>query len=671
MFEILDKIHFLRPWWFLALLPIAFIIWRAWQANRKQGAWHEVIDPKFRTLLLGEDSSSEPTLNEKIGYLGLATAWFLAVLALSGPWVKAVEVPAQKSQQGVVIVLDLSLSMLADDVSPNRLTRVKYRLTDLLTQYPEYATGMVAYAGSAHTISPISEDNKTLLNLLPSLNPVLMPSFGAKPLLGLQQAQQLLTGAQITQGHLLWVTDDIEISEMDSITEWLQATGYSMTVLSVGSETGGVVQIPNYGLLKDEQEKLIMPKVPLQRFADLQKNANISWQHLRPELNEVESLLPPTQYALDEDKQAETEKEVNHPLDFGYYFLFALLPFVAFIFRRGTLLVLLTFVVLPVSLFTPQTSYAENKLSDFADIFKSQNQQGYEAWELEQYETAEALFNDPQWRASALYKQGKYDEAAKLFKLDSSVQGLYNLGNALALNNQLEAAKEAYQKALKQDAEHKPSQKNLAIIEKLLAQKPPESEQSDSQNSESNPENKPAEDASENTETNPSEQDSTENKPSSSQPEDSSNQTNSTQNQNNNLQDDNSHISQDKPKPAENDTNPDNTKNQQTTADESSKPENENQAESAIAEAQNSETEEQNEDSGNASPEKLDDKDNSSMNQNEQLNPSKPAQLTEEQQAQQNWLKQIPDQPGLFLKRKFEYQYQQNSKANNENQKQW
>ena len=421
--EILNSIHFLRPWWFLALLPIAWIIWRAWQVNRKQGAWHEVIDPKFRTLLLGEDASTEPSLNEKIGYMGLAAAWCLAILALSGPWVKSIDVPAQKSQQGVVIVLDLSLSMLADDLAPNRLSRVKYKLTDLLKQHPEYATGMVAYAGSAHTISPISEDNQTLLNLLPSLSPVMMPNYGANPLLGFEQAANLLKCSNITQGHILWVTDDIESQEIYLIADWVSSHSVSMTVITVGTESGGVVQIPNYGLLKDSNDKLIMPKLPLKRFQQLSQKSNIKWVALVPGQDSVAALLPPELASTEAQTDSEVQKEVNHPLDIGSYFLFLLIPLAALIFRRGTLLSLMVVLVFPTALFSPQPSYAEEGLSDFSAIFKSHDQQGYQAWEAKKYKAAEALFENPQWRASALYRQGKYAEAAKLFNLDKSPQG--------------------------------------------------------------------------------------------------------------------------------------------------------------------------------------------------------------------------------------------------------
>ena len=655
--EVLNIVHFLRPWWFLALLPIGWIIWRAWQVNRKQGAWHEVIDPKFRTLLLGENASSEPTLNEKIGYIGLAVAWCLAILALSGPWVKSIDVPAQKSQQGVVIVLDLSLSMLADDLAPNRLSRVKYKLTDLLKQHPEYATGMVAYAGSAHTISPISEDNQTLLNLLPSLSPVMMPNYGANPLLGFEQAAKLLKGSNITQGHILWVTDDIESQEIDLIADWVSSHSVSMTVMTVGTNAGGVVQIPNYGLLKDSNNKLIMPKLPLQRFKQLSQKSNIKWVTLVPGEDSVVELLPPELASTEAQIDSEVQKEVNHPLDIGSYFLFLLIPLVAFIFRRGILLSFMVVLILPAALLTPQPSYAEDGLPDFLAIFKSQDQQGYQAWEAENYQAAEALFENPQWRASALYRQGRYAEAAKLFALDKSAKGQYNLGNALTLSGDLKGAKDAYEKALQLDPNFKDAQTNLSVIKNLLAQQP--ENDSDAKDNQNNSQNK-----------------NQENKTDNSKQKSDSAQENSGPNSSSSADSNQSNSEQDNGKPPS--SQPSATENQNGLDSENGNASNDsNQQDIAEGNQPGSAGSPENGDPNsdkNVAPSKLSDGNEQNTDNSQSHSGYETLQkpkLSEEEQAKQNWLKQIPDQPGLFLKRKFEYQFQQNPPSDNQTEKQW
>lgn len=691
MFEIISNLHFLRPWWFLALLPIFWIIWRIWQTNQKQGAWHQVIEPKFRTLLLGENTSTEPTLNEKMGYMGLALAWVFAVLALSGPWVKSVDVPAQKSQQGVVIVMDLSLSMLADDIAPNRLARVKYTLTDVLKQNPDYAVGMVAYAGTAHTIVPISDDNKTLLNILPSLNPTVMPKFGSEPLQGLQQADQLLTGAQITRGHIIWITDDIETSQMASVESWINSKPYSLSLLTVGSENGGVVQIPGYGLLKDDEGKLILPPVPLARFAELEDDSKLTWQHLQIAMDNTKNLLPAkmiAKEALATEKQQ--DKDVNHPLDIGFFFLFLLIPLAAFIFRRGTLLNFAAILVIPAFLFQPNDAFAESLISDLGDVFKSQDQQGYQAWEEQKYEKAEALFENKQWRASALYKQGKYKEAARIYQLDESAIGFYNQGNAWTQAMQLDKAIKAYEQALLIDPSLQIAKDNLEIVRQLKDI----SESKDVFENEPNPtstanqteQKQQQQDEEQQTKKQTQKQQQTQaNEKGDTDTQEKGSELNSSQisSQNSESGDHQDKKSAEETKKGEDGSKsnaaqsaqnqPNNDLNQDPAEGDANK-----QAEGAekgLAEAQKpaqNSDENQNKE-GEAKAQRLANDNDKNADDAAAKAPGKGdvEPLSEEEQAQLNWLNQIPDQPGVFLKRKFEYQFQQNPGANSDNNKQW
>ncbi|MBD3755781.1 MAG: VWA domain-containing protein, partial [Gammaproteobacteria bacterium] len=255
-------IEFLRPLWFAAIIPVIWLLWRAWRLSDPKGRWQSVIAPPFQRLLLGNDTTSQGLNARRLAVIGLAALWMMAIVALAGPSLKSVKLPAQKSQQGTVIVLDLSLSMLADDLKPNRLSRVRFKLIDLLKAHPENAFGMVAYSGSAHTIAPISEDNQTLLALIPTLTPLMMPSYGSDPLRAFEQADTLLKGAHITQGHLIWVTDDLESAQSTELANWLKNSGYTLSILAVGTPQGGAVNLPNYGLLKDDQGAIVLPKLP-------------------------------------------------------------------------------------------------------------------------------------------------------------------------------------------------------------------------------------------------------------------------------------------------------------------------------------------------------------------------------------------------------------------------
>ncbi|WP_127469826.1 VWA domain-containing protein [Thiomicrorhabdus aquaedulcis] len=468
-------IEFLRPWWFLGALPVAWILWQAWQAHRQQGAWHKVIAPPFRTLLLGNNQTNGLDGFGHIALMGLGGLWLLMLVALAGPTLKTVEIPAEKSQQGTVILLDLSLSMLADDVSPNRLTRVKFKLTDLLTLYPEQPTGLVVYAGSTHTLAPISEDNQTLLGLLPALDPTIMPSYGSDPLNGFKHAKALLNGAHVQQGHIIWITDDLEPEQIAPLSDWLNRQSFRVSVLAVGTDKGGAVNIPNFGLLKDAQNNVVLPPLAWTQLEQLAQNTQAKLTPLTLNDRDIQTLRPahragtkPTDAAKDLDN-----KTVQHPLDEGSALLFLLIPLAALIYRRGWIFSLGLSLFLPIfgglSLSAlPNTAFAQTELPSFTEVFKSADQQAYQAWQKQNFEAAQAQFEHPQWRASSLYRLGQFEQAAKLFAQDSTAQGWFNQGNALAKAGQLDPAITAYQTSLSLQPNFKEAADNLALVEQLL-----------------------------------------------------------------------------------------------------------------------------------------------------------------------------------------------------------
>jgi len=694
----LFEFQLLRPYWLLACLPVVWLLWRFWQSKTKQGAWHQVIAPQFRHLLLGADQTGQVSLVSKLSIVGLGLIWLLAIIALTGPSLKSVEVPAEKNQQGSVIVLDLSLSMLADDLAPNRLSRVRYKITDLLKQHPELSIGLVGYAGTAHSISPISEDNQTLLGMLPALNPVIMPSYGSNPLLGFEKAKTLFEGAHINHGHIIWITDDLEIEQKSALENWIKQHDYSLSILTVGTATGGAVHIPNYGLLKDEAGKIILPTLPMERFNSLGQLDKVTLSHLTTSDQSLKALLPPILAVKNEtDSEGTNDTRVIHPLDGGIFLLLLLVPLVALLYRRGWILSL-SFVSLPlvgvlsagllsVGLFTPNTSYAEDKMPALSDFFQSPDQQGYKAWQENNVEAAESLFEDDQWRASSLYRLEKYQEAAELFAKDSSATGLYNHGNALAKSGQLEEAKQAYENALDKQADFSAAQQNLEIINQLLTEQKQQQEQQ--KQTQDNEQNKPLEDQ--------KQQDGQENNdPSNQNQQNSDSQENSSNPTSQDSKSEEGQSSENQDSKDEASTQQSNASNAQSNSENTSQNKNDDLNNEAVPEADHSQSAEQNDQEDQTPPHSenslQDSTQNSGNEEQADLNQSKladekltakqnpqnqiplSAEEQEQQQATQNWLKQIPDEPGLFLKRKFEYQYQQQSnqaEQSNSGNKQW
>ena len=686
-------IEFLRPWWFLALIPIAWLLWNAWQIKTQQGRWHKIIEPKFQTLLLGSHSETFNQTNMRLAVIGLGFIWVLAITALAGPSLKSVKLPAEKIQQGSVVILDLSLSMLADDFTPNRISRARFKLVDLLNKHPELPVGLVGYAGTAHSIAPISEDNQTLLEMLPVLNPLIMPQYGSNPLEAMKLAEQMFTAAQINQGHLIWVTDDLEPSQRKAIQSWLNRRNLSLSILAIGTQAGGTVNIPNYGLLRDDNEQIITPELPYLEFQKLSRATGAALTPIKVDESDLAILLPNNLGAIGKEKQEKKSKEVLHKLDEGAGLIIALMLMLAFAYRRGWLFTLPLLMIMPISAVYSPPSYAESnetKLPDFAEVFETPDQQGYEAWQQQKYQAAEALFESPEWKGATLYRLGKYNEAANQFKQDTSAKGHYNLGNAQAKLGNLEDAKKAYEQALKLQPDFSDAQSNLELINQLLEQQNQTESSNSGMESDDAASNQAESKENQKTEPEKSNKEQTQKRDQTTSKDQNPSQSGLQENLQNDPQDNPSAPpekeggeqqettdSEDQGQAKEEQSDQkDQASSTQLKGEESKQgnqpnpKEHSEEAEDGEGLGDKTETTKNNEGTEDAdAPPSPDSTQGAGLDENaSKSNQSlEEIQAQEQQRATDNWLKQIPDQPGLFLKRKFEYQYQQQNNPNNRN----
>jgi len=170
----LAELHFLRPWWLLALLPGALLIWSLWR-RRGDVAWRRVIAPHLLPhLLAGEDGATGRLRPMHL----LGVFWLLGVIALAGPSWQRELAPFAEERAALVIALHLGPSMLAEDIQPSRLERAVHKIRDLLALRPDTRTALIAYAGSAHMVMPFTSDARLIEEFAAQLSPELMPRPG-------------------------------------------------------------------------------------------------------------------------------------------------------------------------------------------------------------------------------------------------------------------------------------------------------------------------------------------------------------------------------------------------------------------------------------------------------------------------------------------------------------
>ncbi|GAA0352053.1 hypothetical protein GCM10009092_15570 [Bowmanella denitrificans] len=454
-----SQFHFLRPGWLLALLPLVALLISLRYLGRHQSGWQGVLAGHLYRHLVTDSANAGQRPPLRL----LALGWLLAVIALAGPSWERLPQPVFQLHTGKVVVMDMSLSMRATDISPDRLTRARYKAIDLVNAIAEGETGLVAYAGEAFMISPLSSDAQNLTTLIPSLSPEIMPVAGSEPSDGLRLAVELLQNAGYQQGEIFWITDGVEPSQVAPISHIIAQSPYRLSILAVGTNQGAPIKLTNGELLKQADGSIVIPRLDeanLQLLAEKGQGRYVSLQ-----ANDTDIDYLTSQALLSRDTNEDEQQQAGDQwAEEGPYLLLLLLPVAAYAFRRGILSVALAALLISPLISRPvQASWWD-------DMWQRGDQQGQQAFNNKDFEQAAKVFDDPMWRGASHYKQGGFDAALQAFSELDSVEAMYNAGNALAQLGELDKAIAAYDKVLEAQPDHADAKANKALLEQMKQQ---------------------------------------------------------------------------------------------------------------------------------------------------------------------------------------------------------
>ncbi|MGO2509074.1 MAG: VWA domain-containing protein [Vibrio hibernica] len=466
--------QFLHPNWLFAAIPVLLLtIWL-------------FAKPKTSSLIANH-LSQQLGLDEKKSHRSLASmvliGWLISVLALAGPSFQKQSVPSFGVNNARVIVMDMTLSMYATDITPNRLTQARYKVLDLLPALNEGTTGLVAYSADGYMISPLTSDSKTLANLIPNLSPEIMPTHGSNAAAGVKKAIDMLTQAGHLQGDIILISDDMRSEESKNIEQLLKGTDWRLSVMSVGTRQGAPIKLPSGDMLTNNGTTVVA-KTNIKALQALATIGNGIYTPLRTDDGDIQALVQTLQHVQlksSKDNQGSPELEVH--INNGFWLLPILLLLALGGFRRGGIFSIALLLTLP--LLTPRPALASTtvaplpstKTSIIDSAFKTADQQGFNAYQNKAYTQAARQFENKAWQGAAQYQAGNYQAAIETLQGLSDEGSRYNLANALAQSGQLESAKQVYEDILKKNPNNQDAKKNLVIANKALKQQKQQKQQ--------------------------------------------------------------------------------------------------------------------------------------------------------------------------------------------------
>lgn len=449
-------LHFLRPWWWLALAPLPLALWTLARGGGGRAMLSRIADADLLPHLIHD------TGTRKRFALGLvALAWLLAVAVMSGPAWQKVPTPLYVNGAARVVALSLSNDMLAQDLKPDRLTRARFAVRDLLDGAGDARTALVAYAGAAFTVAPLTDDKRTVLNLLTGLQPNVMPVPGNDAAAGIRQGAELLQQAHVKGGEIVLVADTTDDAAIDAARA-ARAEGIRVDVLGIGTKGGAPVPKTGGGFAGGSGG-LLMARRNDQALAAVAAAGGGHYAVLQSDGSGVAAFDAP----MAASGHASHGERAQLWRDGGVWLLPILLVFAALAFRRGWLLALAV-LAMPVAM---PAAHA----STWGPLWANRDQRALQALQQGDAGRAQKLATTPAVRGAADYRAGGYAAAAKAFGQGRSTRSRYNLGNALAKQGEYHKAIAAYRQALQQDPKFTDARANLDAVEAWLKKHPPQS----------------------------------------------------------------------------------------------------------------------------------------------------------------------------------------------------
>ncbi|MHB1052558.1 MAG: VWA domain-containing protein [Thiobacillus sp.] len=478
MIDTLLSLHWREPLWLgLAAMPLVFAGWR-WRRRARLLRYADAALLPWAASRPGAGPTSSLrgwALWSNLRGWAQGLAWLLLALAAAGPRTPLELREGQPSPRHlltVMVALDVSASMRATDIVPDRLTRARLELLDWLPRLQGERVGLIVYAGEAGVLLPPTDDTALLQRAIEQADPRLIDAQGSNLGAALDLARTQLEAAPGKARAVLLVAD-AESGSADAAAEKavqaLSKAGLPLFVLGVGSEAGAPVPLPEGGFAEQEgvQVQSRMAVAPYRQWAETSggrfaevSDGDADWAALH---DRGMADLPGDPVAAG-GSAAWNER-------YAWFLVPALALFMAVSLPRRV--VAIVALVMWVGALSPAPAWANEAAA-------------WQAWQQKQYGSAQTLYTQvggysgqmgagaSAWRLADYSVAAQHFGAALLLAANDRqrVDALYNLGNAHYGRGQYAIAVEAYEAVLRLRPQYTQAQTNLGWARQRLRRQP-------------------------------------------------------------------------------------------------------------------------------------------------------------------------------------------------------